>query len=198
MTIRSVSAFTNNVQEIHVSNKGIIMQTSNEIFDLNDGDNIFNLHPFFESLKSEFSSDIHSDLAFPCVQIHINDTEAICDITIRMERDFIAILLFDYSAHYEHLHEAAQEKKTAMLNEQAHELTTKYSEERKVFLDYLLEHIENKIVHNLREIESEIRSLENLNLSKKQSSTVNNIKESIKKLHLNALQIKEGLEEDLN
>mgnify|MGYP000296240320 CR=1 FL=1 len=55
-------------------------------------------------------------------------------LPLKKKWDSLAILLFDYSKHYEHLHDAAQEKKTAMLNEQAHELKTKHSDEKKPML----------------------------------------------------------------
>lgn len=196
MTIQNSSQFANKVQEIHTTTKGVITQSSDVIFSLNEGDNIFQLHPFFESMQFELRSDRHHDLAFPCVQLQINDTKAICDITIRMERGFLAILLFDYTAHYEHLHESAQEKKTAMLNDQAHELNTKYSEDKKAYLEFIQDRIDGTIIRQLEEINTELELLKKSGLSKEQSSLLNSITKNIASLRAKANKIKEGLEVD--
>ena len=198
MAIRTKSFFSNKVQEIHTTYQGVITQSSNTIFVLNEGDNIYDLHPFFESLKSELSSANFDDLAFPCVQLDTDQTKAICDITIKKERSSLAILLFDYSTHYEHLHDAAQEKKTAMLNEQAHELNVKYSEEKKVYLEFIQDRIENKIVQEIEEINSGLKQLEKTDLSSEQSSILKTLKKKITILYSKAEQIKDGLKNDIN
>lgn len=196
MIIQNSSQFANKVQEIHTTTAGIITQSSDVIFSLNEGDNIFQLHPFFESMQFELHPDRHQDLAFPCVQLQINDTEAICDITIRMERGFLAILLFDYTTHYEHLHDSAQEKKTAMLNEQAHELNAKYSEDKKAYIEFIQGRIDSTIIRQLEEINTQLERLVKSDLSKEQSSIVNSITKNIASLRAKADKIKESLEVD--
>ena len=125
--------FSKKIQEIHAKPTGEIIHSSNSLFKLDTTDNLYHIHPFFESLQNELENGIgiQSSLAFPCVQMEIHNRQVICDITIKMERGFVAILLFDYSSHYEHLHEATQEKKSAMLSEQEHELRIKHLKEKK-------------------------------------------------------------------
>lgn len=181
--------FSNKVQEIHSTPKGIITESSNTIIELTPGDNIFDIHPFFESLKHELKSGKESNLAFPCVQLDINEIDLICDITIKKEREFLAILLFDYSKHYEHLHEAAQEKKTAMLNEQAHELNSKHSEEKKIYLEFLQNLIDNKIIKELETVVLVLEKLKKTTLDQEQSALVNTVKQKIGSLHMKVVQI---------
>lgn len=198
MTQPTNSFFSNKVQEIHASLDGVITQTSNTIVTVSLGQNLFQLHPFFESLKHELTDGIGNSLAFPCVQLDINNSTFICDITIKKERDFLAILLFDYSKHYEHLHDAAQEKKTAMLNEQAYELTTKHSEEKRAYFEYINDRIDNKIVHTLEEIVSDIKALTKTDLNPEQISLVNKIKKNSKTLYTKAIQLKDDVGKGLN
>ena len=190
--------FSNKVQEVLTTLDGIITQSSNTIFSLKNGDDIFQMHPFFESLKKELKNGNETDLAFPCVQLDMHDKEVICDITIKKEMGSLAILLFDYSSHYEHLHEAAQEKKTAMLNEQAHELETKYSDEKKVYIEYIKERIDGKIIKELENVVSNLEALKKSNVSSNQVLLIAEIEKSIGNMHSKAVQIKEGLGIDLD
>lgn len=188
------SFFSNKVQELHASLDGDVTQSSNTIFELKQGENIYSIHPFFESLKSELIHSNEMNLAFPCVQLDINEKTFICDITIKKERGELAILFFDYSTHYEHLHEAAQEKKTAMLNEQAHELEIKHTEEKQSYLNYMKDRMDSNIIGSLEEVVTGLEALKKSDLTADQHALINEIEQNVGRLHLKAIQIKEGLE----
>jgi hypothetical protein len=190
--------FSNKVQEIHATPDGKITHSSNTIFTLVLGENIYDEHPFFESLREELNVGKETSLAFPCVQLEMYNNVHICDITIKKERGFLAILLFDYSKHYEHLHEAAQEKKTAMLNEQAHELNSKYADEKKVYHEYIQGRIDSKIITELEEIVWNLKKLKKTELMPEQLAFINSIEKKIVALQVRAVQIKEGVGTELN
>ena len=192
------SFFLNKIQEIHTNQEGEITESSNTMFQLNIGNSIYGLHPFFESLKEEIKIGKETNLAFPCVQLDAENKEYICDITIKKERGDVAILLFDYSTHYQHLHEAAQEKKTAMLNEQAHELNLKHQEEQQVYFNYIKERIDNKILKELEVVMLDLTELKKTSLSRKQATYLSEIEDKVGSLHSKAIQIKEGLYIDLD
>ncbi|GHC43169.1 hypothetical protein [Ulvibacter litoralis] len=198
MTHPNNSYFSNKVQEIHADLNGKITQSSNTIIELSVGQNLFDVHPFFESLKDELTDGSTNSLAFPCVQLDIINSDVICDITIKKEIGFLAILLFDYSSHYEHLHDAAQEKKKAMLNEQAYELTTKYSEEKRAYFEYIQDRIDAKIVQKLQDIVSDIEKLQKTNLDEKQTALLKKIKDNSTLLHQKSIQLKDDVRNDLN
>lgn len=193
MTAYSKSFFSNKVQEIYTTFDGIITHSSDTIFALKEGESILKFHPFFESLGNEFKSGKSSNLAFPCVQLESSEIEVICDVTIKKENDFLAILLFDYSNHYEHLHDAAQEKKTAMLNEQAYELNTKYTEEKKAYLELIQERINDNLVPELENLSFQLKELQKTDLSKRQSLLTFELQKNIVSLRTKALQINKGL-----
>ncbi|MEL6812585.1 MAG: hypothetical protein AAFP76_14745, partial [Bacteroidota bacterium] len=181
--------FSKKIQEIHAKPSGEITLSSDTIFELDLGDNLYALHPFFESLKYELENGvgIQSSLAFPCVQLEIYKKEAICDITIKMERGFLAILLFDYSQHYEHLHEATQEKKSAMLSEQEHELRMKHLNEKKAYLDFMRARIDTKLIVAMEKMVRDVEKLKASELSPEQRSVLQEIEESVWLLNENAL-----------
>ena len=79
--------FSNKVQEVIISLDGLISQSSDSIFTLDIGTNLFKFHPFFESLENELHQGDKMNLAFPCVQFDQGEETFICDITIKKERD---------------------------------------------------------------------------------------------------------------
>lgn len=190
--------FSNKVQEVIVSPKGEVMQSSNTIFNLEVGSDLFTFHPFFESLQGELNTGKSMNLAFPCVQFEQDEQEFICDITIKKEREFFAILFFDYSSHYEHLHEAAQEKKNAMLNEQAHILKEQHSQEKQEYLDLISNRLDTKIIHKLEEVVKALEELKNSSLDEDQAKLVKNVEDEIDELHNKAIQIKKGFDVDFD
>lgn len=198
MVDKKDSFFSSKVQEIHTDLQGEVIQSSDNLFNIEKGENIFNLHPFFESMKADFTSGGETNLAFPCVQLDLHEKEIVCDITIKKERDFLAILLFDYSKHYEHLHEAAQEKKTAMLNEQAHELNTKHHEEKQVYFDFIKNRMDEKILGQLETVIADIQKLKDTKMTHSQKKLIAEIEANMNELFLKANQIKDNLEIDLN
>ncbi|NNM23740.1 MAG: hypothetical protein HKO54_09300 [Flavobacteriaceae bacterium] len=192
--------FSKRIQEIHAKPNGELTHSSNSIFPLKMSDNLYKLHPFFESLEYEFRNGIgiQSSLAFPCVQLEMNGKEAICDITIKMERGFLAVLLFDYSKHYEHLHEAAQEKKSSMLSEQEHELRLKHLEEKKAYLGFMRARLDNSLIVEMEEMVHKIQLLKKTDLTPEQRELFDDVEKTIGSFHLRAIQIREELNFDFD
>ncbi len=192
--------FSKKIQEIHANATGEITHSSDTIFVIKPNEDLYSLHPFFESLQNELKNGIglESSLAFPCVQLEIHGKEAICDITIKKERGFLAILLFDYSQHYEHLHEAAQEKKSSLLKEQEHLLKAKHLNEKKAYLDFMRNRIDGKLIHEMEIMVKNIEALKQTGLDPEQRTIVQEIGESVGKFHLKAIQIREELDFDFN
>ncbi|QIE59765.1 hypothetical protein G5B37_09380 [Rasiella rasia] len=188
--------FTKKIQEIQCKPSGKILQSSDTIFKLGSEDDLYDLHPFFESLQTELQSNepFGSHLAFPCVQLDIHGKEAICDVTIKKERDFLAILLFDYSQHYEHLHEAALEKKSALLLEQEFDLKREHLEEKKAYLEFMKQRIDNKMILEIEQIIKNIHAIKLAQLTPEQQSILEEIEKSVGTFHLKAIQIRNELD----
>jgi hypothetical protein len=190
--------FSKKIQEIHAKPNGEIIHSSDTIFTPDPNCNLYELHPFFESLQSELinGTGIQSSMAFPCVQLEIQGKELICDITIKKERGFLAILFFDYSKHYEHLHEANQEKKSSMLKEQEHELRLKHLEEKKAYLDFMRVRIDAKLIVELEKLVTRLHWLKNSGVTGEQQKVLQEIEESVANFHLKAIQIRQELDFD--
>lgn len=194
------SYFSSKIQEVHASLKGEIISSSDTLFTIENGQNLYELHPFFESLEDVFNDPgtVQKNLAFPCVKIVINDVAAICDITITKERGELAILFFDYSQHYVNLHEAAHEKKTAMLQEQEFELSQKHMEEKKAYLGFMKDRIDDKLINSLAYVVSKVEELKTSQLTAEQRIILDKIEQNIGGFHLRAIQIREELDFDFD
>ena len=190
--------FSNNVQEIHTTPQGVITFSNNTIQEFEEGENIKEIHPFFESLAPQFEEPGNKNLAFPCVQLTFENKECICYITIKKERGDVAILLFDYTRHYQHLHEATQEKKQAMLNEQAFELTSKHQEEQKAYFEYIRDRIDAKIINELESVVKTLTQLKKTSLTEEQQELIGAIEQHIGVLHTKAIEVRNGLTSDSN
>lgn len=191
------SFFSNKVQEIHTTPAGEVTYSNDTIYTLEQGTNIKAIHPFFESLGPQLSEVGSRNLAFPCVQLDLNGEDHICDITIKKERGDVAILLFDYTSHYKHLHEAAQEKKNGMLNEQAFELNARHQEKQKAYFEYIRDRIDTKIINELESVIQTLSKLKQTELSQEQDQLIIEIEKDMKVLHNKAMEVKQGLILDL-
>ena len=101
--ISGETVYINKMQEIIASFDGTVSISNNAIHPIDPGENIFQLHPFFESLESTIIHGESVYFTFPCINLLMGNTNYYCDIIIKKEKDFIAVLLFNYSDHYREL-----------------------------------------------------------------------------------------------
>ncbi|MBW2938490.1 hypothetical protein KXJ69_10250 [Aureisphaera sp. CAU 1614] len=126
------NSFSNKIQLIQINKFGEILRTDNALIELKKGGNIFLLHPFFECLKEIVKEDanVPKNIAFPCILMDVNNEKFICDITLKKERDFFVILLFNFSKHYQEVHQETQEKNRFMLKEQSHKFENRMKKKK--------------------------------------------------------------------
>ena len=77
-----------------------------------------------------------------------------------------------------------------MLNEQAYELNTKYYEEKKAYLEFIQDQINNNIVRELEDVVLKLEELAATDLSKQQNDLIIKLQKNIISLQDKALQIK--------
>ena len=108
------------------------------------------------------------------------------------------MLLFDYTQHYAHLHEAAQEKKSALLNEREFQLKAEHEEEKKQYLTFMRKRIDENIVSELDQIAKNLEKLKNITENSEQLSILGDIESSFENFQLKANQIREELDFDFD
>jgi hypothetical protein len=114
--ISGETVYINKMQEIITSFDGEVSISNNAIHPIEPGENIFLLHPFFQSLRSSIIEGEQVYYTFPCINLMLGVTNYYCDVIIKKEKDFIAVLLFNYSDHYRELQEKIQKINGEKLN----------------------------------------------------------------------------------
>ncbi|MBT8262054.1 MAG: hypothetical protein KJO05_04470 [Bacteroidia bacterium] len=99
------------MQEIIASFDGTVSISNNAIYPIEPGDNIFQLHPFFQSLELSILNGNNIYFTFPCINLLLGERNYYCDVIIKKEKDFMAVLLFNYSDHYREMQEKIQKIK---------------------------------------------------------------------------------------
>ena len=108
--------YINRMQEIISEYDGEVISSNDAIHSIEPGTNVFSVHPFFESLKESLHSRPEIYFAFPCINLNLGGKDYYCDIIIKKEKKFMAVLLFNYSDHYRDIRENIQKINREKLN----------------------------------------------------------------------------------
>ena len=102
------SVYINRMQELITDFDGKIRYSNDAILEIEPGVNVFEIHPFFESLRSAILGSPSAYHTFPCINMILDGKNYYCDIIFKKERDFMAVLMFNYSDHYQDLQKKIQ------------------------------------------------------------------------------------------
>ncbi|MCW5519025.1 hypothetical protein J1N09_04195 [Aureitalea sp. L0-47] len=108
--------YINRMQEIISDFDGTVISSNDAIHSIELGTNIFMIHPFFESLKGSLDTRPDIYFTFPCINLSMGGKDYYCDVIIKKEKNFVAILLFNYSDHYNEVREKIQKINSEKLN----------------------------------------------------------------------------------
>lgn len=111
------SFFADKIQFIQIDKSGRIKGTDNYLFELKEGDSIFDLHPFFESIPY-YMEDVKKEFSIPCVHLEIGKTAGIFDVKVFCEGEGFIVALFDFTDHYKVSNTLAQEKNESIIQTQ--------------------------------------------------------------------------------
>lgn len=178
--------FNPQIQNISVTYDGVIKSNDKTFFVWHENTSIYDAHPFFEIIH-EFGKSVSNQkqLNFPCIHVNDNHSEKICDITFTLEKEKIAITLFDYTQKYADLNQIAQQKNESILFLRELELKNKYLLEKEKFKNSFIANINHEIRTPLTSILGFIEVLEKTKLTYEQEELARIIKRESH--HLNAL-----------
>lgn len=110
------TVYINRMQEIISEFDGTVISSNDAIHSIELGTDIFTIHPFFESLKGYLDSMPDIYFTFPCINLTLGGKDYYCDVIIKKEKEFMAVLLFNYSDHYREVQEKIQKINREKLN----------------------------------------------------------------------------------
>ncbi len=111
------SFFADKIQFIQIDKSGRIKGTDNYLFELKEGDSIFELHPFFESIPY-YMEDVKKEFSIPCVHLEIGKTSGIFDVKVFCEGEGFIVAIFDFTDHYKESNTLSQEKNESIIQTQ--------------------------------------------------------------------------------
>lgn len=178
--------FYKKVQLITIDHNGHIIYSDESLFpEWEIGDILYEMHPFFEIVRSllyTYSPD-DNEFTFACVHLSTELTdEKICDITVTIEISEINIVIFDYTKAYEELNIISQERNEALLKLQQQEFLDKLSKEKEIFKNQFVERTHYEMEIPINSINSFLLQLENTNLNDQQKKLIENIKNENERL----------------
>jgi signal transduction histidine kinase/CheY-like chemotaxis protein len=106
------------IQFIEISKNGTILDSDNNLFNINKGDSIYDLHPFFESIQYHFDEKPGSEFTISCVNLEIGTISGIFDLIIHIQKDSVIFSIFDFTAHYQISNTLSQEKNESLIQSQ--------------------------------------------------------------------------------
>jgi len=106
------------IQFIEVSKDGVILDSDNNLFTLNRGDSIYNVHPFFESIQYHFDEISGSEFTISCVNLEIGTISGIFDLIIHIQKNSVIFSIIDFTAHYQISNTLSQEKNESLIQSQ--------------------------------------------------------------------------------
>ena len=143
-------------------------------------------------MREELQEGGRNYFVFPCITLDFEDYSFVCDITIKRERNFLAILFFDYSAHYKKIQENVQFHNSSLL--QKHQNNTR--DHKKAYLEYMNNRLDSQVLDELETIALALDTLKNTTLTNEQATLLETVEARFGNLHHKALQIKEGMDID--
>ena len=107
--------YKNILHYVHVDTKGIIIATDNTLFTLAIGTAITEFHPIFLTAIPHLLENSSETMVYPGLFIEHEHQKFYCDVSVKKEHSFIAIVFFNYSHSYERKQRETQFKNETSL-----------------------------------------------------------------------------------
>ncbi len=159
------------IQQIEVSEEGVVLQSDNALFEFKKGADISSFHPFFEGIKFLIPS-LSKNVTFPCVNIDINGSSKIIDIELFQFQNKFFILLFDFTEHYEASHPLVQEKNESSIAKNKLAFEQKLLQAKDEFKNSFLANLNHEIRNPLNNMLGFIELLSETKLNYEQHETL--------------------------
>lgn len=168
----------NSIQFIEIARSGIVVESDNKIFKVNPGNNISELHPFFDHISTYFEA-AESSYVLSCV----NMNDRVCDVEIFINnKDGAFIVLKDGTEYYNKQQQVAQKKNESIIFTEVLELRNRVLKEQENFKNQFIGNFSHELRNPLTLISSFSSLLAKTNLDLNQSQLTEAINHQSNKL----------------
>ncbi len=168
----------NSIQFIEIDQNGIILDSDNKIFPLNNGDTVADLHPFFDNISTYFETN-ESRFELTCV----NMNDRVCDVEIVLnDKNGAFIVLKDGTDHYARQQQVAQKRNESIIFTEVLELRNRVLKDQEDFKNQFIGNFSHELRNPLTLISSFSSLLSKTELNLNQSQLVQAINYQSNKL----------------
>ncbi len=170
--------FTNkNIQFIFVDQKGVVQESDDEVFSVQTGSSIFELHPFFESLEGIFESP-ENEVDFYCVHLPLKENVFTVDLKIAKKEGGLLLIIYDLTKHYNTYQSVTQVRNESVIKTELTVIKNQELEERERFKNRFIQNFSHELRNPLTSIMAITNILEETKLDTEQSQMLQFLKAS--------------------
>ncbi|PHS10708.1 MAG: hypothetical protein COA88_00015 [Kordia sp.] len=155
-----------NTQFVIFNSNGIIIESDNVLFSLNQEEKLTEIHPFFENVLDIISAE---SIAFSCVHLNINSTLLTCDIEIYpIENNNYLLILIDFSKHYKSFQSLAQSRNETAIQSEILVIKNEILREKEAFKNKFIDNFSHEITSPITSIIAFANLMKNSKLNNEQ------------------------------
>ena len=166
-----------NTQFFTIDSKGDVIESDNNLFNIEAQAVISKIHPFFDGLPELLSES--ATLNFSCVHLKINNIELVCDIDIEKITPILySIIITDFSKHYRSFQSLVQSRNETAIKSESLVIKNELLEEKEAFKNKFIENFSHEVKNPITSIVSFYSLLKDTKLTTQQKEYLNVIKSS--------------------
>ncbi len=133
-----------NLQFVLVDSEGRVLESEPSFLSIAKGDNMAEIHPFFECL-ADLENEKDHKLAFYCVHLNISQQDYITDIQMVRKKEGLLLVIQDLTEHYNTYQAVAQARNESIINEEFIVLKNAELEERERFKNMFIQNFSHEL-----------------------------------------------------
>ncbi len=171
-------------QFILIDQLGLVLECYGALFPLEKGNNLKELHPFFESLEG-LQAMPDPEFSFYCVHLQIGTQDLITDIDMVRKKEGMLLVINDLTEHYNTYQAVAQARNESIINEELIVLKNAELEERERFKNLFIQNFSHELRNPLMSSMAITQILSDTSLSSEQKQLLEVLRDS--NIHLKLL-----------
>jgi signal transduction histidine kinase/ActR/RegA family two-component response regulator len=161
----------------------MVQASDQELFTVNIGSSVFELHPFFESLTEIFESP-EEEVDFYCVHLSLNKRTLTVDLKAVKKESGLLLIIYDLTQHYNSYQSVTQVRNESVIKTELTIIKNQELEERERFKNRFIQNFSHELRNPLTSIMAITNILEDTGLNTEQSKMLQFLKASNTNLKL--------------
>lgn len=172
-----------NTQFVIFNSNGVVLESDNVLFSIQQKSKLATIHPFFENIVDMVTPE---GISFSCVHLNIAEKSLTCDVEIKpIENDTYLLILIDFSKHYESFQSLAQSRNENAITSEILTIKNEVLKEKEAFKNKFIDNFSHEIISPITSIIAFTNLMQGTKLNKEQKEYIDVITSS--SLHLKSM-----------